>query len=271
MKSFILLLAALTLLHRARAEDVYLKTGKVLHASNLRRDGTVAFAKLITPPEETTLVAINQIERIAFTEAPDMREAAEAAYAGDAQTVLIKTAAPLAYHNQWHDVPGNARAAILRLVLPALVNARKTPELKTLLQSWTPTGDPDLESTVQLLKLVVLNPDKLAFEKAAVYATSTCPGTLCAAVAWIEQGNTFFSTGQWAQAVRAFLSVRLFSPGWRLLQPPALLGAVEACRANDQIPESLPLIEDLQTEYPGSHQTRIANALPKQTATSATR
>lgn len=271
MKPHTLLLAFLSLLHAATAEDVYLKSGKVVRASNLRRDGTVAFAKLTTPPEETSLIAINQIERIVFTEAPDMREAAAAAYAGDAQTVLIKTAAPLAYHNQWHDVPGNARAAILRLVLPALVNTRKTPELKTLLQDWVPTGDPDLEATVQLLKLRLLSPDKTGFEKAALSATSTCPGTLCAAVAWLEQGNTCLSTGQWAQAARAFLSVRLFTPGWRLLQAPALLGAVEACRANDQIPESLPLIEDLQAEYPGSHQTRIANALPKQTATSATR
>jgi hypothetical protein len=271
MKFSTLLLAFLSLLHGAHAEDVYLKTGKVVRASSLRRDGTVAFAKLLTPPEETSLIAINQIERIVFTEAPEMREASAAAYAGDAQTVLIKTAAPLAYHNQWHDVPGNARGAILRLVLPALVNTRKTAELKTLLQTWVPTGDPDLEATVQLLKLRLLNPDKTAFEKAAVSATSTCPGTLSAAVAWIEQGNTYLSTGQWAKAARAFLSVRLFSPGWRLLQAPALLGAVEACRGNDQIPESLPLIEDLQTEYPGSQQTRTANALPKLKATTTTR
>lgn len=271
MKYFTLLLVVLPLLHGARAEDIYLKTGKIVRASSLRRDGTVAFAKLTTPPEETSLIAINQIERIAFTEAPEMREAAAAAYAGDAQTVLTKASAPLAYHNQWHDVPGNARNAILRLVLPAFVNARKTQDLKALLQAWIPTGDPDLEATVQLLSLTLLNPDKPAFEKAAASATATCPGTLCAAVAWIEQGNAHLSTGQWAQAARAFLSVRLFSPGWRLLQAPALLGAIEACRANDQITESLPLIEDLQTEYPGSQQTRIANALPKPTATSATR
>lgn len=271
MKQFSLLLISLSLLSEVKAEDVFLKTGKVVRASNLRREGNVAFAKLITPPGETSLIAINQVERIVFTEAPEMRAAAAAAYAGDPQTVLSKTAAPLAYHNQWHDVPGNARSAILRLVIPALINARKTEEIKTLLESWIPTGDQDLEATAQLLKLRLLNADKPAFERAAASVTATFPGTLSAAVAWIEQGNSWLSTGQWTQAARAFLSVRLFSQGWRLLQAPSLLGAVEACRGNDQIPESLPLIEDLQNEYPGSLQTRIANALPKQTTTTTTR
>lgn len=270
MKTVLFLLFSLAFLPWAKAEDLYLKNGKVVRASSLRRDGSVAFAKLLNPPEETSLIAINQIDRIVFPESVELREATVAAHAGDAQTVLTKTAAPLAYHNQWHDVPGNARVALLRLALPALICARKNTELTALLQAWLPTGDPDLEATAQLLKLKFVTTDPAGFEKAALSATSTSPGTLCAAVSWIEQGNACLSTGQWGKAVRSFLSVRLFSQSWRLFQAPALLGAIEACRANDQIPQSIPLIEDLQNEFPGSQQAVIANGFPKPASTTAT-
>lgn len=263
MKTALFLLFSLALVSWAKAEDLYLKNGKVVRVSSLRRDGNVAFVKLLNPPEETSLIAINQIDRIVFPESAELREAALAAQAGDAQTVLIKTAAPLTYHNQWHDVPGNARMTLLRLAIPALICARKNAELKALLETWLPTGDPDLEATAQLLKLKFVNSDPAGFEKAALSATTTSPGTLCAAVSWLEQGNAYLSTGQWPKAVRSFLSVRLFSQSWRLFQAPALLGAIEACRANDQIPQSIPLIEDLQSEFPGSKQALIANGFPK--------
>lgn len=271
MKRVLFYFFLLLLTHDVQAEDVYLKTGKVVRAKILRRDGPVVFAKQAAPPEETSLIAVNQIEKIVFADSPELNDASAAAYAGDAQTVLNKTAGPLSYHNQWHDVPGNARASILRLVLQALIHLRKTAEIKSLIQTWIPTGDLDVEATAELLRVRFLAAEKDSFERAAISATAFYPGTLCAAVAWLELGNTHLATGQWSEAARDFLSVRLFSQGSRLLQAPALLGAVEACRGDDQGTQSIALIEDLLAEYPASEQARIAAALPRPTTKSSSR
>ncbi len=248
----------------ALGQDIYQKDGKILRASGMRRDGGVIFARVASPVngQETALVTVNAVERIVFPDDPRLRDAAASAYAGDAASVLSKTVPLFSYARQWADIPGNTLTEVLRLMIPGLLASRKMSDLSRLVESWVPTNDPDLESVVQLLKLKISGADKASFEHACKLLVLDTPGTLGAAVAWMEQGYSALEERNWASATRAFASVRLFSQNWRLLQPAALLGAIEACRGNGSSEQTAPFMTDLLSEYSETPQARTAKNLP---------
>jgi len=246
------------------AQDIYQKDGKVVRAASLRRDGGLVFAKLTSQGEnqETVMVAVNSIERIAFPEDPLIREAMAHAYAGDAPSVLKKTTQSYSYARQWLDVEGNTMATVLRLMIPSLIAAGKKSDLSKLLETWVPTKDPDLETVVRLLRLKERGDQGDMFEMECRRLVEGSPGTMSAAVAWIYLGRNALEARQWTSAIRAFTSLRLFSQSWRVLQPVALLGALEACRGNGSSEQASIFLSDLESEYPKSAQAGIARSLP---------
>ena len=264
MKSLSRLILFLLVQCVALGQDIYQKDGKVLHASGLRRDGGVIFVRGASQvnPQETLLVAVNNVERIVFPDDPRLRDAAASAYAGDAAAVLTKTGPLFSYARQWAEIPGNTLPEVLRLMIPGLVASRKMSDLTRLVESWVPTNDPELESVVPLLKLKISGVDKTGFENACKALVLNTPGTLPAAIAWIELGYSALEARDWPAAIRAFASVRLFSQNWRLLQPAALLGAIEACRGHGSSEQTAPFMTDLESEYPETPQARIAKTLP---------
>lgn len=264
MKSLSFLVIILASMGCASGQDIYQKDGKVLRATNLKRDGGVVFARLMSQGEnqETAMVAVNTIDRIVFPEDPLFREAVEHANLGDALAVLNKTSQARSTAREWADINGNTMADILRLMIPSLIAAGKKSELSRLLESWVPTKEADLETTVGLLKLHERADQQDKFEMECRRVVEGAPGTLSAAVAWTYMGRKALDSRQWNSAVRAFTSIRLFSQNWRVLQPVALLGAIEGCRGNASPAQAAIFASDLESEYPGSAQASIARSLP---------
>jgi hypothetical protein len=207
------------------------------------------------------MIAVNSIERIAFPEDPLLREATALAYAGDAPSVIHKTAQVFSYAKQWSDIEGNTMPDVLKLIIPSFIAAGKKAELNRLLESWVPTKDLDLEKTVHLLRLSERGVHLAEFELECKRSIEGAPGTLSAAVAWVVLGKTALEARQWTSAIRYFTSLRLFSQNWRVLQPVALLGAIEACRGNGSPDQASIFFSDLE-EYPESAQAGIARSLP---------
>lgn len=257
-RMFLLLwLAALT----ASADDVYCKDGKILRGLSLRREGAWVFGKPLgtqDPQVQETLIALNQLERIAFTEPVVLREARQAAYLGNATLVLSKTEAFSLEHRQWMDIAGNLWRELMRMRIPALVSLDRKEELTQVLNAWTPTGDNELEEAVKLLTLKMAGGDKAPLLEASKRLTADNAGTLGAALGWLELGGAALDAKRWPEAIRAFVSIQVFAPAWRLLYPEALLGAVRAAIGSGKPEQANPFVQDLQSEYATSPQAAKA-------------
>lgn len=260
-KAFYLVGVLLTLATQGICEDVFLKDGTVVRNVGLRREGTFVFGK----PEggQDVLIPVNTITRIAFRESGGLRDARDGNYAADSRTVIDNTGAELTYHRLWIDLPGSMWPTIMKLRVPALVAAGKTSELEELFKEWTPTGDPELEAAVALLKLKLSGASKEDLTKAWKAAVEGNVGTMSAALAWIELGNMAAEAKDWDAAIRYYVSVQVFAPNWRPLHPMALFGAVKTCLANEQPGQAIPFSDDLKTEYPRSSQAKAAEKLVK--------
>ncbi len=242
------------------AETVFLKDGKVHAAREIRRDGNFLFLKVAQADGSQTevITPINQIERVDFGEVPALAEARQLARSGDAASVLEKTATPAASARGMSDVPGNLWPEIIRLRLPAIAVSGSTEALAELQKQWTPTGDAELDTAYRLLVAGQNDPAGARTARAALAQPGA--NTLAAGLAWLTHGEEALAGKQWKEAVRAFLSVEVFVPGQRLLQPKALLGAAQAFIASGARAKAMPLLEEVKAEYP-SHAAAAAALL----------
>jgi hypothetical protein len=232
------------------AESVFLKDGKIHSAKELRKEGNFLFFKSQGQDGtfSDTVTPLNQIDRVEFGDLPALAEARQMARQGDAVGVLEKTAAPAAFFRSYSDVPGNQWSEVMRLRLPALAVAGTETTLAELQSLWINTGDPELDTAYRLLLAAKNDP---AGAHTAWKALSQ-PGasSLAAGISWLELGKEALLAKQWNTAIRAFLSVEVFVPGQRLLQPKALLGAAEAFVRKGEKAKAAALAEDIKTEYP---------------------
>jgi hypothetical protein len=246
-------------------DDVYCKDGKVHRGLVLRREAGVIFGKTAAakdPQAQETLIVANQVERIVFSEPAALRDARQAAYSGDARTVIDKIGPLISDHRIWAETPGNYWRDLMRMQVPALYVLGENEQLRQLIQGWLPTGDLDLDDSVKLLAMRMSGGDQAAFREICAKATAGNPSSLVAAIGWLELGRAALAEKKWPHAVRQFLSVEVFASSWRLLVPEALLGAVRACAGNRQQPQASVYARDLQTEFSGAPQSaRINEAL----------
>lgn len=269
MKLFLLRIACLCLLlDSARADDVYLKDGKVLHASSLRRDGAFLFAKTSTPEGSgnETLIPISQIHRIACVEAPDLLEARQSAARGNADAVLQKTQLLLDQNRSLADISGSPWPEIVRLRMAAIVATQKTEAFVELQKNWIPTGDPELEAAAKWLGAAASGTDLRTLRDGLKAASVPGASSLSAGIAWLEFGKEALEAQQWQNAIRAFLSVEVFLRRYPLLHPTALLGAIRAFAATNSQKEGWTLVEELRSRYPESPQVKIASDLMSKAA-----
>ncbi|MEI6712789.1 MAG: hypothetical protein WCO60_03495 [Verrucomicrobiota bacterium] len=247
----------------ARAEDVFLKDGKVVRAQGLRREGNFLFVRTVNAEGvgSEALLQFSQVERIAFGDPPAMVEARKLANAGNAAAVLEKTASLVPSTRLFADVPGNLWADLVRLRLPAIAILKDRDALSELQKQWVVTGDADLE---EALKLVVES-QAAGDSKASLqrWKSVAVPGatSLTAGLAWLELGKAALEAKQWKEAVRAFLSVEVFVANYRILHPPALLGAIRAFVSSGELKDAKIRMEVLQAEFPNSAELRLAAEL----------
>ncbi len=256
------------LLDSARADDVYLKDGKVVHASSLRRDGNFLFAKTSTADGSgnETLIPIAQIDRISCIEPPALLEARQHASLGNADTVLQKTQLLLDQNKPLADIAGSAWPEIVRLRMTAIVASQKTEAFFELQKNWIPTGDPDLENAAKWLGAAASGINLRTLRDGLKAASVPGASSLSAGIAWLEFGKEALEAKQWQNAIRAFLSVEVFLKRYPLLHPTALLGAIRAFAATNAQKEGWTLVEELRSRYPESPQVKIASDLMSKAA-----
>ena len=235
-----------------QAETVFLKDGKVHTAKEMRRDGNFLFLKLVAPDgaQSEVVTPLNQVDRVEFGELQAISEARQMARGGDAAGVLEKTAGPATFFWAYSDVPGNQWMEVMRLRLPALAVAGRDEEIAELQRQWTPTGDGELDTAYRLLAASRNNPSGAQTARAALAKSGA--NSLAAAMSWLALGEEALAAKQWKAAVNAFLSVEVFVPNQRLLQPKALMGAIKAFVAKGERAKAVALLDEIKVEYPSS-------------------
>jgi hypothetical protein len=257
------LLGLLLLPAPAAAQTVQLKDGKVFHAKEIRRDGNFLFVKAAKPDGSITdeLVQIPQLERIEFPESPSLAEARQRAQTGDAVGVIESTTEPANFFRTYADLPGNPWGEIMRLRLPALAVAG-TPELLADLQkNWVPTGDAEIDTAYRLL--TAARDDAASARTAWKALAQPGAGSLAAGISWLELGNAALESKQWRDAIRAFLSVEVFVPQYRVLLPKALLGATKAFLGKADRAKASAYSQELTSDFPSTREAAAAGELLK--------
>lgn len=234
----------------AHSDSVFLKDGKVYPAKDLRKEGSFIFFKAQGPDGNPADIVspLNQVERVEFTEFPALAEARQMARQGDAAGVLEKTVAAAVFFRGYSDVPGNQWADVMRLRLPALAAGKTDTALMELQAQWTPTGDAELDTAYRLL-LAAKN-DLPGAQTAWKALAQPGANSLAAGISWLELGKEALAEKRWTDAISAFLSVEVFVPTQRLLQPKALIGAARAFVAKGEKAKAAALVEDIKSEYP---------------------
>jgi TolA-binding protein len=233
-----------------QAQTILLKDGKTHSTKEIRRDGNFLFYKTqaadASPLE--TVTPLNQIERIDFGELPAMNEARQLSKIGNAAAVIEKTAEPAVYFRSYSDISGNQWTEVMRMRLPALAVAGSEQQLAELQSQWTPTGDQEIDTAYRLI-LAGRN-DRSGARTAWSALAQPGASSLSAGLSWLELGQEALQAKQWNTAIRAFLSVEVFLPQQRLLQPKALLGAAKAFVQKGELQKATALVEEVKQEYP---------------------
>jgi TolA-binding protein len=245
------------------AQTLQLKDGKVLFATEMRREGNFLFVKIAAPDGSVKdeLVQLPQLERVDFGDLPALVEARQLAQSGDAAGVLEKTTQPAGFFRAYADLPGNPWPDVMRLRLPALAVAGTAEMLSALQKNWAPTGDAELDTAFRLLAAGQNDPAGARTAWKALAQPGT--GTLAAAISWLEIGQAELAAKQWRSAARAFLAVEVFVPQHRLLLPKALLGAAKAFKEKGDHAKAAALIRDLESDFPGTPEAAAAPDLLK--------
>jgi hypothetical protein len=234
----------------APAETVFLKDGKIHNAREMRREGNFLFLKVQQQEGVLTdvIAPLNQIERVDFGEVTAIAEARQLARAGDASAVLEKTQEPANAARPYSDVPGNLWTEVMRLRLPAIAVSGDAQAFSELQKQWTPTGDAELDTAYKLMVATQNDPTGAKTARGALAQPGA--NSLAAGLSWLTIGDEALETKNWKAAVKSYLSVEVFIPGQRLLQPKALLGAAKAFIALGERPKAASLLEEVKTEYP---------------------
>ena len=257
----ILLALNLGTILRVHAEKIFQKDGKVLNAIEIRRDGAFVFLKVANAEGGVTetLVPLNQVERIEFPESAALAEARQLWRGGDAKGVLDKTAEVMNSQRVYRDVPGNQWVDVIRLRLPAIALESGSQAFEDLQKDWAPTGDEDLDIAFRLL--VAGRTDPAGAQVARKALAKPGAASLAAGLSWLDLGEAALKASRWKDAVRCFLSVEVFLPNQRLLQPKALFGAIKGFIGSGERAKAAALVEELKAEYPSTPEVRLAAEL----------
>lgn len=260
MRTLLLSILVLCLPLGLRAQTILLKDGKASSTREIRRDGNFLFYKTqaLDGTQTETITPLNQVERIDFGEVPALNEARQFFKAGNSIGVIEKTTEPASFFRNFSDVSGTQWAEVMRLRLPALAVAGTEQQLAELQSQWTPTGDQETDTAYRLI--IAGRTDRNGARTAWAALAQPGASSLGAGISWLELGHEALQAKQWSTAVRAFLSIEVFLPHQKLLQPKALLGAAKAFIRKGEISKATALVEEIKTEYP-SYATEAASML----------
>jgi tetratricopeptide (TPR) repeat protein len=244
------------------AQDITTTDGHTYSNTSIRKSGDMIMIKVTMEGGTSTVemgLPIARIAKVAFPEPPELAKAITAATKGNAGEVLNLTGDYVAKQGNLKDVPGSWWPEMASLRLLALAAAGNDSECADLARQIGAVKNPSSESLSRAGALFApLSSSDLAAVLVGANAIPRLGGDQGSALAQTALGKALLQKKDFAGAIRAFLTVKVFYPSVALLQPPALAGAAESYIGLKDEKRAAQCYEDIMKDWPDSPQAAAA-------------
>ncbi|MCE9587199.1 MAG: hypothetical protein K8R57_02670 [Verrucomicrobia bacterium] len=253
-----------------RAENVTTTDGQVYANTTLRKAGSNIMIQIVMPGGGSMEMGlpIARIAKVSFVEPPELAKASDAASSGNAPEVLVLTESYVAKQGDLKEVPGSWWPQMARLRLFALAASAKDADAAALAREIGVINNPASESLARGGAL--FGPLASGDTAAVVVGAKALPsigGDAGSSLAQLALGRALLDKKDFAAAIRAFLTIKVFYPSPAMLQPAALLGAVKAYEGLKDAKRAARTLTEIVDNYPASPQAsdakKMIEALPK--------
>ena len=261
-KPFFMFCGLVLLASLLHAEDVTTTDGQVFSNTTIRRSGSMIMIKILLPGSTSMMemgLPIARIAKIGFAEPPELAKAKDAASKGNAQEVLNLTGASMTAQANFKDVPGSWWFSLAQLRLLALASLGKDVETANLAREIGATKAPGSETLARggTLFAALASSDTEAISVGAK-GLPRIGGDTGSALAQLALGRALYIKRDYAAALRAFLTIKIFYPSLALLQPPSLLGVANSYVGLEDPKRALQTFQDIVSLWPDSPQATEA-------------
>ena len=249
----------LGLLGLIQAQEIVLKDGRIVDASEVRRQqgGIVA---LVAPTGEVTIPQ-GEIQRIGFPRPPQLSQAIDLIVAGQIEEAIALIEPVVNEQVDFRDLPGNRWGEATLALVQALNRAGRGLEADALAAKLTEVSiDAEYSEGAIVQKAFGLLMRK-DFGSAAKLVEPLIQNGITPAVragAFVVKGECLLAEHKWEEAVLSFLQVPVFYPGEKIALPMALLGRGRAHLGMDDFPAARATLEELRKTYPGAPEAKLA-------------
>ena len=248
----------------AGAQEITTSDGKVYSSTSIRRVGSGIMIKVSIDNGGMVEMGlpISRITRISFPEPLELNRALAAGEEGNANDVLTATDDYVAKQGDFKEVPGSWWPQMAKLRLMALVATEKDADAAALARQIGAENAPDANTLSRggtlFASLVSGDTEAVLLGAKGLPKASGGDGT---ALAQIALGRAMLQKKDFVQALKAFLTVKVFFPSLTLLQPEALYGAASAYVGLNDPKRALQSLQEIETKFPHSSQVPKAKKL----------
>jgi len=207
-------------------------------------------------------IPINTISKVSFPEPSVLTKVVAAADAGKAGDVILLTEDFVAKEGEFKDVPGSWWPDMALYRLLALAGVGKVKEAAELARTMGSIKEPSMELLSRAGTL--FGPLSSGDKEAVVVGAKALPrmgGEQGSALAQLALGQALLEKKDYAGALRAFLTIKIFYPSCTLLQPAALYGAGNAYAGLKDKKHAIEALKDLIATYPSFPKTPDAKKM----------
>jgi hypothetical protein len=254
-----------------RSENVTTTDGQVYANTTLRKAGSNVMIQVVMPGGGSMEMGlpIARIAKVSFPEPPELDKASDASSSGNASEVLALTEAYVAKQGDLKEIPGSWWPQMARLRLYALAASGKDADAGALAREIGAINNAASESLSRGGALLgTLASGDTAAVVVGAKAMPSIGGDAGSALAQLALGRAFLAKKDFAGAIRAFLTIKVFYPSPAMLQPAALLGAVKAYEGLKDDKRAARTLNEIVENYPSSPQAaeakKMIEQLPKQ-------
>lgn len=204
---------------------------------------------------------VSRITKVAFAEPPELSQAQEATAAGNATEVLALTDSYVSSQVDFKDITGSWWPQMAKLRLMALVAVEKNAEAAALARQIGSLNTPD-SNTLSRGGTLFASLES-GDSGAVVLGAKGLPKASGdgAALAQVALGRAMLAKMDYVQALRAFLTVKVFYPSMMMLQPEVLFGAAQAYVGLGDTKRALLSLNEIETNFPHSIQAPKAKKM----------
>jgi hypothetical protein len=247
----------------AGAQEITTSDGKVYSTTSLKRSGNAILIKISADAGGSIEMGlpVSRITKVAFAEPPELSQAQEATAAGNATEVLALTDSYVSSQVDFKDITGSWWPQMAKLRLMALVAVEKNAEAAALARQIGSLNTPD-SNTLSRGGTLFASLES-GDSGAVVLGAKGLPKASGdgAALAQVALGRAMLAKMDYVQALRAFLTVKVFYPSMMMLQPEVLFGAAQAYVGLGDTKRALLSLNEIETNFPHSIQAPKAKKM----------